>query len=101
MNTVAIANLRYVPSVSGAQNAVRLAAAEMKTAGMLSPTTDVEALAKRAFVSLNGVTDEWLQSLQIEKIAGAQVTPAWLKRQYALLNPSEMYCGACLLPPTL
>ena len=93
MNTVAIANLRYVPSVSGAQNAVRLAAAEMKTAGMLSPTTDVEALAKRAFVSLDGVTDEWLQSLQVEKIAGAQVTPAWLKRQYAMINPYEMYCG--------
>src|SRR5882724_9765033 len=40
MNTVAISHLRYVPSVSGAQTAVRLAAAEMKRAGMLSPTTD-------------------------------------------------------------
>src|SRR6185436_17480891 len=38
-NTIAISHLRYVPSVSGAQIAVRLAAAEMKTAGMLNPTT--------------------------------------------------------------
>src|SRR5436305_5166656 len=38
-NTVAISHLRYVPSVSGAQLAVKLAAAEMKKAGMLSPST--------------------------------------------------------------
>ena len=36
MNTVAISHLRYVPSVSGAEVAVKLASAEMKTAGMLS-----------------------------------------------------------------
>src|SRR4030095_5215100 len=82
-NTVAISHLRYVPSVSGAEVAVKLASAEMKTAGMLSPTTDVEALAKRAFVHLEGVSDEWLKSLQVEKVAGAQVTPAWINRQYA------------------
>src|SRR6201987_5748864 len=49
LNTVAISHLRYVPSVSGAEAAVHSAAAEMKTAGMLSPTTDVEDLARRAF----------------------------------------------------
>src|SRR5438034_3164194 len=32
-NTIAISHLRYIPSVSGAEAAVRLAAAEMKTAG--------------------------------------------------------------------
>src|SRR3989454_5558575 len=47
-NTIAISHLRYVPSVSGAQTAVRLASVEMKTAGMLSASTDVESLAKRA-----------------------------------------------------
>src|SRR5213596_2304617 len=45
-NTIAISHLRYVPSVSGAQMAVRLAAAEMKRAGMLSPTTDAAGLAE-------------------------------------------------------
>src|SRR5881296_3733098 len=78
-NTVAISHLRYVPSVSGAATAVRLASAEMKTAGMLSPSTDVDALAKRAFVHLDGVSDEWLKSLPIEKIAGGQVTPDWVR----------------------
>jgi len=47
-------------------------AKEMNTAGMLDPTTDVAGLAKKAFVHLNGVSDEWLQSLQVDKIAGGQ-----------------------------
>jgi len=97
-NTIAISHLRYVPSVSGARIAVRLAAAEMKTAGMLSPTTDVEGLAKRAFVSLDGVSDEWLNSLSVEKVAGGQVTRDWVRLQYAKFDPKDVFCGVCLLP---
>ncbi|MDP9004106.1 MAG: ABC transporter substrate-binding protein, partial [Verrucomicrobiota bacterium] len=75
LNTVAISHLRYVPSVSGADTAVKSAAAEMKIAGMLAPTTDVADLAKRAFVHLDGVSDEWLQKLEVEKVAGGKVPP--------------------------
>src|SRR5438552_3685513 len=85
-NTFAISHLRYIPSVSGAQTAVKLAAAEMKTAGMLSPSTDVAGLAERAFAHLDGVSDEWLNSLQVEKVAGGQVTPDWVRQQYAKLR---------------
>lgn len=101
MNTVAISHLRYVPSVSGAEVAVKLASAEMKRAGMLTPTTDVEGLAKRAFVQLDGVSDEWLKSLQVEKVANAQVSRQWVIRQYAKFNPAEVFCGPCLLPATM
>ncbi|PYI89015.1 MAG: myristoyl transferase [Verrucomicrobia bacterium] len=97
-NTFAISHLRYIPSVSGAQTAVKLAAAEMKTAGMLSPSTDVAGLADRAFARLEGVSDEWLNSLQVEKVAGGQVTPNWIKRQYARFDPADRFCGLCLLP---
>ncbi len=55
LNTVAISHLRYVPSVSGAEAAVNSAAAEMKVAGMLSPSTNVAELGKRAFAHLDGV----------------------------------------------
>jgi NitT/TauT family transport system substrate-binding protein len=94
LNTVAISHLRYVPSVSGAEVAVNSAAAEMKTAGMLSPTTDVSDLAKRAFVHLDGVTDEWLQNLQVEKVAGGQVPPDQDIRLYAemILHDTEGSC---------
>ena len=63
------------PAVSGAEAAVLSAAGEMKKAGMIGSSVDVEQLAKRAFAHLDGVTDDWLQSLKVEKVAGGQVPP--------------------------
>src|SRR5438876_3413827 len=53
LNTVAISHLRYIPSVSGAEEAVQMAAPEMKAAKMLSADTDLVELTKRAFVHLD------------------------------------------------
>ncbi len=94
LNTVAISHLRYVPSVSGAEAAVNSAAAEMKIAGMLSPSTDVPNLAKRAFAHLDGVSDEWLQNLQVERVAGGQVPPDQDIRLFAelILSDTEESC---------
>lgn len=75
LNTVAISHLNYIPSVSLAEASVKTAALAMKQNGMLSPSTDVDALAKRAFVHLDGVSDEWINSLQVEKVAGGQLPP--------------------------
>jgi NitT/TauT family transport system substrate-binding protein len=96
-NTVSISHLRYVPSVSGAQTAVRLAAAEMKRAGMLKRSTDVAQLADKAFVKLEGVSDEWLDALPIEKVADGQVTRKWLLAMYAKLDPKDVLCAPCLI----
>jgi NitT/TauT family transport system substrate-binding protein len=98
-NAVAISHLRYVPSVSGAETAVKLASAEMKRAGMLSPSTDVDDLAKRAFVHLDGVSDKWLESLPVEKVADGQVPKAWFIREYAKNATREPFCGLCLQTP--
>ena len=98
LNTVAISHLRYVPSVSGAEAAVKSAAAEMKRVGMLSPSTDIDELSKRAFAHLEGVSDEWLQSLQVETVAGGQVPPDEDTRLKAELANSrgDPWCGmAC------
>jgi NitT/TauT family transport system substrate-binding protein len=75
LNTVAISNLSYIPSVLGARDAVNSAAEEMKKAGMLAPSTDVAALAQKAFVELEGVTDKWINELPVEKLADGQVPP--------------------------
>jgi NitT/TauT family transport system substrate-binding protein len=83
LNAIALSHLHYLPSVSGADFAVKSASAEMKRAGMLGARTDVDELAKRAFVKLDGVSDEWLEKLQVEKIAGGQVSPNADIRQYA------------------
>ena len=75
LNTLALSHLRYIPSVSGVQAALNSAATQMKAAGMLDPGTDVTALAKKAFVHLDGVSDEWINGVQVEKVAGGQVPP--------------------------
>src|SRR5438876_8528866 len=75
LNTAALARLRYIPSVHMAEEAVHIAGREMKVAKLLSPETDTEALAKRAFMRLDGVTDEWIKTLEVEKVAGGQVSP--------------------------
>jgi NitT/TauT family transport system substrate-binding protein len=99
-NTIAISHLRYIPSVSGAEAAVKSAAVEMQKAGMLSPSTDVNELAKRAFAHLDGVSDEWLQSVQVEKVAGGQApVTARGVLQYAKLDPSDPFCPGCLVLP--
>jgi NitT/TauT family transport system substrate-binding protein len=73
LNTLAIGHLNYLPSVSGAESAIISAATQMKAAGMLDASTDVAALAKKAFAQLDGVSDEWLQTLQVNKVANGQL----------------------------
>ena len=91
LNTIAISHLRYIPSVSGAEAAVNSAAAEMKKAGMLSPTTDVAELARRGFVRLDGVTDEWIAGLQVEKVAGGQAPPDDIRRYAAAILADSVH----------
>jgi NitT/TauT family transport system substrate-binding protein len=102
LNALALSHLSYAPSVSGAEVAVNSAAAEMKLAGMLSPTTDVSKLAKRAFVHLEGVSDEWLQTVQVEKLAGGQVSPDQNLRVAAELAATQgtLQIASCCLPET-
>jgi len=67
----------------------------MKVAKMLSPETDTEALAKRAFMHLDGVTDEWIKSLEVERVAGGQVTPGEDIRLYAELIEKDTEDSCC------
>jgi NitT/TauT family transport system substrate-binding protein len=94
LNAVAISHLRYIPSVSGAEAAVKSAAVAMKKAGMLSPTTDVDDLARRAFMHLDGVTDEWIKTLQVEKVAGGQLPPDEdIRLRIELATSGDPWCG--------
>jgi NitT/TauT family transport system substrate-binding protein len=94
-NAFAISHLRYIPSVIGAQKGVLSAAEEMKVAGMLNPSTDAAKMAREAFLRLEGVSDEWIEALPVERIAEAQVTKKWLRLQYAKCNPSDPFCSLC------
>jgi hypothetical protein len=69
--------------VRGAQDAVLSAAEEMKKGGMLQQRTDVTALAKKAFVRLDGVTDEWLDAVAVEKLPEGE---GWWRADVARLT---------------
>ena len=86
LNTTAIGNLTYRPSIDDGLKSVRLAAQGMKTVGMLNATTDVDELAKKAWMPLEGVTDQWIESLKVEKVAGGQIPPDQKDRLLAELN---------------
>ncbi len=75
LNTVALSRLKYIPSVTLAEQSIYTAAKEMKVAKMLAPTTDTDALAKKAFRHLDGVSDDWIKTVKVETIPGGQVDP--------------------------
>jgi len=83
LNAAAISSLSYIPSVSKAESSIATAANGMQAAGMLVATTNLDELAKRAFVHLDGVTDEWIEQLQVEKVAGGQLPQDWNIKQLA------------------
>src|SRR5207237_6289735 len=95
LNTVALSRLKYIPSVSIAEQTLYTAAKEMREAKMLSPTTDTDALAKRAFQHLEGVTDEWIKTVKVEKVPGGQVDPNLDIRLYAELIQSDIQDACC------
>jgi len=95
LNTVALARLRYIPTVRMAEESLHAAAREMKVAKMLSPETDTDALAKRAFMRLEGVTDDWIKSLEVETVAGGQVSPDEDIRLYAALVTRDTEDSCC------
>ncbi len=95
LNTVALARLRYIPSVQLAEESVHTAAREMKVAKMLAPETDTEALAKRAFMHLDGVSDDWIRNLAVETVAGGQISPAEDARLLASLAGKDLESSCC------
>ncbi len=98
LNTTAIGNLAYLPSVSGGEAAVRTAATEMKAVGMLSPTTDVEELTRKAFARLEGVTDAFIAQLQVPALPGGRVPddqPMRVAMELATKGTPERIASCC------
>jgi NitT/TauT family transport system substrate-binding protein len=102
LNTTAIANLNYMPSITGAEKAISAAAVDMKKAGMLAPTTDPADLAKKAFQALDGVSDQWIENLKVEKVAGGQIPSDQHERLLAeLANPTPFMVATCCTGKTM
>jgi len=69
LNALALSKLHYQPSVGEARDSVLQVARALKSEKLLAAGTDADDLARRAFAPLEGVTDEWVNSLQVEKVA--------------------------------
>ena len=54
-----------------------------------------DALAKRAFQHLEGVTDDWIKTVKVEKIPGGQIDPNGDLRLYAELILREGQDACC------
>jgi NitT/TauT family transport system substrate-binding protein len=67
---------------------------------MLNRSTDVDALSAKAFAHLDGVTDEWLNSVQVEKVAGGQAPKGAKFLQLARNLANDPFCSGCLFIPT-
>jgi NitT/TauT family transport system substrate-binding protein len=98
VNAQAIAMLRYEPGVAKARRDVRTAALEMKNAGFLRKNTDPEELARNAWLDLDGVSEDWLKSLKVERVAGGGRPPKLSPADFAALFNRDLCCrgGACL-----
>jgi len=70
MNSQALAMLRYVPGVAKCRRSIDQAARDMEKAGLLKPFTDPGGAAQRAWIDLDGVTDDWLSQVKVERVAG-------------------------------
>jgi NitT/TauT family transport system substrate-binding protein len=95
LNALALSHLQYIPSVSGAEAAINSASLEMRKAGMLNARTDVSELSKRAFAHLDGVSDEWINSLEVEKVAGGQVPADWTWSSFSQALLADIRPACC------
>jgi NitT/TauT family transport system substrate-binding protein len=75
LNVQAISLIKYVPGVTKARGNILQVAKEMKAAGLFAANTGAEELTKRAWLDLDGVTDEWIERVSVEKIAGGGDPP--------------------------
>jgi NitT/TauT family transport system substrate-binding protein len=95
INAQAIAKLNYIPGVARCRESVDRAAKDMQAAGLLKPSTDPAELAKRAWLDLDGVTDEWVKGLKFEKVAAGGRPRLLDPAGFAALFEGRGACCSC------
>jgi NitT/TauT family transport system substrate-binding protein len=98
INAQAIGALKYEPGVAKCRRDMLAVAQELKKAAFLKPDTDPEDLVKKSWLSLDGVTDDWIKTLPIEKVVGGGPPSKLSQAEFAALFDRQDCCsgGACL-----
>jgi NitT/TauT family transport system substrate-binding protein len=96
INTHALAALKYIPGVAKGKTSVEQAAVDMKRAKLLGESTNSAALAKRAWLDLDGVTDEWVTAQVVERVEGGWAARLPATEFAALFGlPGSGKCSCC------
>jgi NitT/TauT family transport system substrate-binding protein len=95
LNAAALTKLQYVPGVTKCHRSIEQAAREMQKAGLLSASTDLDKLAKRAWIDLDGVTDAWVNDLKIARVEGGGRPPLLAPAEFAALWKDRGACCSC------
>jgi NitT/TauT family transport system substrate-binding protein len=95
INAQALSKLKYIPGVARCKRSVEQAAEEMKTAGLIKPSTDPAALARRAWLDLDGVTDQWVAAVRVNGVEGGGRPALLPPREFAALFAERKLCCQC------
>jgi len=95
INAQALSKLKYIPGIARCRQSIDDAAKEMKSAGLLKPGTDPEALTKRAWLELEGVNDEWVRNLTVEHVAGGGRPRLLPPAEFVALFELKNDCACC------
>ena len=68
VNSQALAQLRHIPGVARCRRSIEQAAQDMKKAGLLKAALDPQRTIEHAWLDLDGVTDQWLESLKVASV---------------------------------
>lgn len=94
VNSQVFSHLNYIPSVQGGADAVLTAATAMQDAGILLKNTNIKKLSEKTFLHLPGVSDAWLDSVQVEKVAA--LSPERLRSYLATLGLTPDQAGSAV-----
>jgi NitT/TauT family transport system substrate-binding protein len=95
INAQALSKLKYIPGVAKCKRSIEQAAEEMKKAGLIKQSTDPAALSRRAWIDLNGVTDEWAVAVRVDTVEGGGRPALLTPKSFAALFDNRKLCCAC------
>jgi len=95
INAQAIRALKYEPGVAKAKRNVHEICLEMQKSGFLKPGTDPEKLAANSWLDLDGVNDDWVKGLKVEKVAGGGPVPKLNGAAFAAIFDRATVCDDC------
>jgi len=95
LNAAILTKLKYEPAVETCRAGIDIQCVEMKAARVLNQSTDPHELARRAWLHLDGVTDDWVRDVPVARVDGAGPVRLTALEFAALAGKDPACCGKC------